>query len=227
MSDRKDKTNESLPYKDPDSEIQIVTDPVVNSHILAEWAIERLDHEDVKTVADLGAFRAFGVTRQHADGYIEPMAVVIYNWFREMKYGNDLRVIVVSEDPKWCLPGVLRELFKYPFEVAGCERLTAFIRDGNKRSLRLCRGLGFVKEGVLRRAHDGKTNTIVLSMLKHECKWLKQPSATESTKNGKEEFFRSKAARSSENDRSAKRSGRSVADKKRSSQRGRHVHAHG
>ncbi len=192
---------ESLPQE---SRIEIVTDPIANSYVLAQWALERLDEPDLTSVNDLGAFRAFGVVRNEG-GKVTPLAVVIFNYFRELPMGNDMRVIVAAESPKWCLPGVLRELFRYPFEVAGCERLTSTIRDGNNRSLRLTKGLGFKKEGTLRRAHDGKTNTIVLGMLKHECKWLNGPRKHE--RNNGQEIFRESSAgsRSSKNRRRAKR----------------------
>jgi hypothetical protein len=174
--------------------IQIVTDPQVPSHILAEWAIARLPNEDLKTPADLGPYHAFGVLK---DG--KPACVVIYNWFRQMEFGHDVRVIIVSENPGWCLPGVLRELFSYPFVYAGCERITAVIKDGNERSLKLCKGLGFRREGVMRRAHNGKTNAILLGMLKDECKWLK--GRKQETTNVKKVPFRSEAGRSEADNR--------------------------
>ena len=203
--------------------IQIVTDPLVPSHELAEWAIRRLHGEDVHTVADLGPYRAFGILK---DG--KAVCVVIYTWFRQMSEGNDVRVIIVSEDPSWCLPGVLRELFRYPFEVAGCERMTAVIRDGNERSLRLCLGLGFKREGVLRRAHNGKTNAIILGMLKHECKWLyRGHAAAERKRNGQEIAFRSAAARSGEDHRRAGNGEQRGTDRKRPHKRGKRLRAAG
>lgn len=143
--------------------IQIISNPVV-----AKWVLDRCPDEDIRTVQEIGPFYAYGVALNG-----KPIAGVVYNWYREMKYGNDMRVIIASDDPRWCLPGVLRELFRYPFEFARCERLTAVIRDGNTRSLKLCQGLGFKREGTLRRGYDGRTNAILLGMLKQECRWIK------------------------------------------------------
>lgn len=166
--------------------INIVCDPRV-----AQWVIDRLHrNEDIQRVEQLGPFVAYGVLKDGA-----PVCGVIYNWYRPMPHGADMRVIIASVDPSWCLPGVLRELFRYPFETAGCERLTAIIRDGNARSLKLCTGLGFRREGVLRRGHDGKTNAVILGMLKQECKWL----APRRGYNGKEKSAAS--ARSVKDDR--------------------------
>lgn len=161
--------------------LKIVTDPYVPKHLLAEWAISRLHDEDLTSVAELGDYVAYGILKDN-----KPIAVIIYNWFRQMSHGNDMRVIIASDDPSWCLPGMLREIFAYPFLIAGCERLTAVIRDGNKRSLKLCQGLGFKREGNLRRAFNGKTNALMLGMLKSECRWIMRRPAE--AKNGKEVF---------------------------------------
>jgi hypothetical protein len=156
--------------------IEIVTHPYIPHELLVNWALKRLNDPACQSFEDLGQHVAIGVIK---DG--KPICVVIYNGYREMKFGNELRAIIVAEDPSWCLPGVLRELLRYPFEIANCERLVAVVRDGNKRSLKLCTGLGFKKEGVLRKGYDGKTNAIVLCMLKSECKWLHRSRAKEKT----------------------------------------------
>ena len=149
--------------------IEIVTDAnPAEQRLFATWAIRRLKDESVNVPEDLGPYYAVGIKPNG-----KAAAVVIWNMYHDYKYGADIRVIIASDDPKWCLPGVLRQLFYYPFELAGCTRITAIIKDGNERSLKLCRGLGFRKEGVLRRGYNGRTNAIVLGMLKEECKWLK------------------------------------------------------
>jgi hypothetical protein len=160
--------------------IEIVTHPYIPHELLVSWTLKRLNDPACQSVEDLGQHVAIGVIK---DG--KPICVVIYNGYREMKFGNELRAIIVAEDPRWCLPGVLRELFRYPFEIANCERLVAVVRDGNERSLKMCKGLGFRKEGVLRKGYDGKTNAILLCMLKSECKWLDRSRAKEKN-NGRE-----------------------------------------
>lgn len=204
-----------------------VTDPVVSGDTLVRWALERLKDPDLNGPEDLGPYRAFGIVRDEGDRMV-PLCVLIYNSFRQMSYGNDVRVIIVADHPSWCLRSMLREIFYYPFEVAGCERLTAIVRDGNKQSLKLCRGLGFVKEGVLRRAYDGKTNAIVLSMLKQECKWIKDPKAERESKNGKEIWPEATpATRSQDRNRSAGSRKQRGSKRVRASQRDQHVHANG
>jgi RimJ/RimL family protein N-acetyltransferase len=151
-----------------ENQLHIITHPYhISPETLVEWAMEKVTPDEFEAVQDLGHYQAFGVMRG-----LKPLAVVIFNNYHPMKYGGDMRVIVVSDDPTWCRSGILRELFSYPFEQIGCSRITAVIRDGNKRSLKLCQGLGFKREGTLRRGHNGRTNAVVLSMLQHECKWL-------------------------------------------------------
>lgn len=139
---------------------------------VAQWMLDRMPDEDIRDVSQIGQYVPFGVFKEMPNGKTVPLAGVVFNDFRKLEHGNDIRVIVVAEDPRWCLPGILREIFRYPFETAGCARITAVIKEGNKRSLKLCQGLGFRKEGVIRRGYNGKSNAIVLGMLKSECKWL-------------------------------------------------------
>lgn len=139
------------------------------------WAIRNLHEEGLSEVEDFGANICFGIL---IDG--KPVGACIYNEFREMPFGNDIRVTMVATDPRWCSRSVLRQLLSYPFITAKCTRLTSIVREGNKRAIALNVGLGFKKEGVHRRAYNGKTNALVYAMLRSECKWI------EDAKNGQE-----------------------------------------
>lgn len=156
-----------------------MTFKIITDKAVTKWVMDRVPEEGMTSVDDIGPHVCFGIYREDRDGTCTALAGVVFNWFRSLEYGNDIRVIIAADDPSWCLPGVLRELFAYPFEIAKCQRITAVIRDGNERSLKLCLGLGFRKEGVLRKGYNGKSNAIVLGMLKSECKWLKKRKAGE------------------------------------------------
>lgn len=201
--------------------IQVVSDQDVPAQVLVEWALKRLGDEDISSIHDIGPFRAFGVIK---DG--RAVCVVIWNTYRNMRFGSDMRVIIASENPKWCLPGVLRQLFSYPFEQAGCARITAVIRDGNERSLKLCRGLGFRREGVVRRGFNGKSNAIVLGMLKEECTWLLSPEERRLA-NGKKRPKAAAAARSAENHSGAGRRKPRGSNAVRVSERSGHLRPNG
>lgn len=181
--------------------IEIVSDGnPAEQEMFAQWAIRRLKDDSVNTPADLGPYYAVGIKRNG-----KAAAVVVWNMYHMHKYGADIRVIIASDDPRWCLPGVLRELFSYPFNQAGCTRITAIIKDGNERSLKLCRGLGFRKEGVLRRGYNGRTNAVLLSMLKEECTWLQPPE--ERLHGRKKRTVAASGSGPREDDRSSKRRG--------------------
>ncbi len=164
---------------------------IIHHDQVAQWVIDRMPEEGITSINEVGPFKAFGVYDTEAK---KALCGVVYNWYRVMEHGNDMRAIIFAEDPRWCLPGILRELFRYPFEIAGCERLTVVVREGNHRSMKLCLGLGFRKEGVMRRGYNGKTNAIILGMLKSECKWLKR--GKKRSPNGKEVSVRTSGARS-------------------------------
>lgn len=139
---------------------------VFSSPKVAAWVARRIPHADL-IVDDFGPMIAFGVA---VDG--KPAAGVVWSDYREMKHGADIRVTIAAADPRWCTRSVLRQLFDYPFNTAKATRITAIIREGNHRSLKLCKGLGFRQEGVARRAFNGKSNAIILGMLKEECRWI-------------------------------------------------------
>lgn len=102
-----------------------------------------------------------------------PVAGVVFNWFRQEQHGNDVRVSIAAEPHTlWATREVLGKLFDYPFNQWGCTRITAVVREGNEHSAKFVKHLGFRKEGVLRRAWDGKTNALIFSILKNECEYI-------------------------------------------------------
>lgn len=137
---------------------------VAPSTAAAEWVAKRVDSMDAE---DIGPNVSFGVVR---DG--KPVAGVVFHWYRRLKRGADMSVIIAATDARWCTRPVLRALFTYAFETARVTRLTCIIREGNERSIKLCAGLGFTKEGVIRRGYDGKSNALVYGMLRSQCKWI-------------------------------------------------------
>ena len=137
---------------------------VSNSPHVSEWVAKRVGLE---CADDFGPHASIGVARD------KPIAGVVYSWLRKEPHGNDVRVSIAAvTGSHWAQPVVLRRLFEYPFEQLDCVRLTAIIREGNAASERMVRHMGFRKEGVMRRAWDGKSNALVYGMLKSECRYL-------------------------------------------------------
>lgn len=141
-----------------------MTYELIASPAVAEWVAKRVG---LQSRADFGECYAIGVGI--AD---RPVAGVVFNWFRTEPHGGDCRVTIACEPgSKWARDEVLRTLFAYPFEHFGCVRITALIKEGNVRSEKFCKHLGFRKEGVMRKAWDGKSNALVYGLLKSECRW--------------------------------------------------------
>jgi RimJ/RimL family protein N-acetyltransferase len=88
--------------------------------------------------------------------------------------GHDVQVSIAFDSPGWALPGTLRALFHYPFNQLGCRRMTAMIGRRNKKSRRMCEGLGFKLEGVHLKGLDGEQDVFSYGLLKEHCRWIKE-----------------------------------------------------
>lgn len=108
---------------------------------------------------------------QVEEGYIS--AVVVYTRFSrhncEMSIATDGR-------KRWASRDFLRACYSYPFQQLGLARITVVVEDDNRRSLRLCRKLGHVEEGLLR-GWFGNKDGILMRMLRDECRWI-EPRGT-------------------------------------------------
>ena len=100
----------------------------------------------------------------------------IYDWKKtsqSAEIGYDL-------DPAYWRQGIMTEALKalliVGFEKMGLNRIQAIIDSKNKRSIKLVRGLGFKKEGVLRQRSyfNGQfRDDVIFSLLKEEWKTQK------------------------------------------------------
>lgn len=88
--------------------------------------------------------------------------------------GRDMIMSAAFDSPSWCTKETLRELFGYPFGQLGLTRLTTITSADNTKALRIDEGLGFKREGVLRKHYPGDVDAIVLGMLREECRWLQR-----------------------------------------------------
>ena len=125
---------------------------------VSEWVLDKLKYKD-----KLKEFVAIGL-----EDAGELICGVLYRNFN----GHDIHMDIATTTPRWCTARTLAAFFGYPFDDLGCVRVTAQTSSSNKRTHSLVERLGFVKEGVLRCAVDGKEDIWVYGMLKSECKWL-------------------------------------------------------
>jgi RimJ/RimL family protein N-acetyltransferase len=129
---------------------------------VANWVSARLGLDPFEK------FHAIGIGREG-----KPVAGIVFHDFFERPHGNLISVSVAAETPDWATRRNLARLLDYPFNVAGCCRVTSTVAANNHRAIRFNLGIGFRKEGEVRNGYDGKTNLLVLGMLKNECRWLR------------------------------------------------------
>jgi RimJ/RimL family protein N-acetyltransferase len=141
----------------------------MTSEKVADWVIKHLPEKGgLQTRADFGKFQAIGVMVDD-----KPVAGVVYSNYRQLEHGADCCITIAASNPIWCQRSTLRYLFEYPFLELNCSRMTALIKEGNEKSIKLCAGLGFKREGVMQRGFDGRSNAILYGMRRDQCKWLK------------------------------------------------------
>lgn len=129
---------------------------------MASWTLNYL-RPTINSIKDYGQFTAIAVVKENT-----PLAVVVYNNY----IGHDIHMTIASSTPKWATRGVLRGLFDYPFNQAGCARVTACTRKGNKSARTLLEKAGFTLEGNQRKGYLGTQDMLYYGMLREECKWL-------------------------------------------------------
>jgi RimJ/RimL family protein N-acetyltransferase len=130
---------------------------------VARWVAARIPH--VKDGFKL--CRAIGI----ADG-IGLMAGFVYTNYRSDC--RDIEISCAADSPKWCVPGMLRVGFAYPFIQLDCNRVTCVVPRANrfKRVRRFLMRLGFHAEGTMRQLFDGE-DAVIFGMLKSECRWIR------------------------------------------------------
>lgn len=137
--------------------------PVISGGLLfhadeyvSDWVNTRCGGDKV-----FAPFVAIGVVNAH-----ELTAGAVFHSY----HGSDITVTAASLRPSLRLRSAIRAGLHYAFEQLGVPRVTAEIEMSNARMIRLAGGLGFVREGVKRRAaRDGK-HVGVFGLLKKDFK---------------------------------------------------------
>lgn len=127
--------------------------------IICDWVVGHLGEFDFRPAV------AIGIT----DGQCL-IAGVIYNNYRPSS--RSIEMTIASISPKWCSRSTLYSLFAYPFIQLGVKRVEATSSVHNTKAHRFLEKLGFYKEGIGREAWPHGGDSVMYSLLKHECKWL-------------------------------------------------------
>jgi len=134
--------------------MQVVHD---QTEFTTDWLHDRLGYEITG-----------GVTIAMAkDGHLE--AVACFHEYRQ-EHGS-IELTFATKSPKWQSRRYIRALFSYAFEQLGCLRVTTFAPVANSKATSLNERIGFVREGIMRKAHLGG-DLVIFGMLRDECKWL-------------------------------------------------------
>jgi len=89
--------------------------------------------------------------------------------------GHNIFVHLAIDDPRVCQRRNIKLMFDYAFNQCKCSRMTAMCVNGYERNERLLAGVGFVKEGVVRKTMkvNGKwIDAALYGILKEECRWV-------------------------------------------------------
>lgn len=84
--------------------------------------------------------------------------------------GNDIQIAMAGAGLRLVPPRTLARAFGYAFNQLGLTRITAEIAVSNARSIRAAERLGFVREGVKRRAARDGGHVAVYGLLKKDFK---------------------------------------------------------
>ena len=117
-----------------------------------KWLCEKLGYQVAETVT-LGVLD---------DNNKLIMAVSYY------KDGLSCLLSAAAENGSWCKPETLSKLLLVPFDDLDCSVARFEVSVKNEKANRFCKGIGCVKEGLLRFAHNDKTHQVVWSLTKKE-----------------------------------------------------------
>lgn len=130
--------------------------------LVAEWVSQRITSIN----ADFKNCVAIGVTK---NGKLIA-GVVYHNYFPDFK---NIELSMAADSPMWATKDIIKALLQYPFIQLGCKRITTCTSARNKRALKFNYGIGFRREGVIRRGY-GNHDMIICGMLRKEAeRWLK------------------------------------------------------
>lgn len=132
---------------------------------VAEWVRARIPH---MAGGGFGPCVAIGV----ADEAGALVAGAVYHGYTALPGGGDIQMSMAADSAGWARRGVIRGLLHYPFEQAGCHRVTTITPFCNARALRINKGLGFEQEGRIRRGY-GDDDAIIMGLMREDAnRWL-------------------------------------------------------
>lgn len=84
------------------------------------------------------------------------------------KKGQICLITAVAKNGSWCRPQTLSELLRIPFDLLKCKIAKFETSHKNQKANRFCKGIGCVKEGLLRYERPDGTHNVIWSLTKKE-----------------------------------------------------------
>lgn len=128
--------------------------------VVAEWVRARIPH---MAGGDFGPCVAIGVE----DDTGRLVAGAVYHGYNALPGGGDIQMSMAADSARWARKGVIRGLLDYPFNQAGCHRVTTITPLRNARALKINAGLGFEVEGRIRRGF-GDDDAIIMGLMRED-----------------------------------------------------------
>lgn len=117
-----------------------------------KWLCDKLGFEVAETVT-LGVLNEQG------------KLIMAVSYFKK---GPSCLLTAAAENGSWCKPQTLTKILRVPFDDLGCKVARFEVSVKNEKANRFCKGIGCVKEGLLRYAHHDGTHQLVWSLTKKE-----------------------------------------------------------
>lgn len=132
---------------------------------ISNWVSQRIGY------IDFGLCTAIGVARNNT-----LVAGIVYSNYIKSPQGHPISIEISmnSIDKRWCSRDNLNALLSYPFIQLGVKRVQSTCAKKDKTTRKFLERLGFTLEGVGRKAWPLGGDCTVYSLLRHECRWLKE-----------------------------------------------------
>lgn len=133
---------------------------------VADWVCRQLKMKPYP----LGLYKAVGIIRGE-----QFIGGVVWHNYHEDNYGKPMLIeaTIATIDKHWATRHNLREIFQYPFTQLRVGRVQASCHRKAKRVRSTLQRLGFSYEGICRQAHPQGGDVAHYSMLRNECRWIK------------------------------------------------------
>jgi hypothetical protein len=145
---------------------------VVTGHdqLVAQYCAQRIGIDVTRNTPFVGL-----AVKNSSDEFVAGIIISNYR-------GTDCEITMAAETANWARKGIMAYVFEYIFNQLGCVRCTCIVKNGTRskrknatpeqRTRRFLEGIGFVLEGNMRRAYDGRHGALIYGLLAEDCRFL-------------------------------------------------------